>query len=163
MTIKKTIKPKTKVTKKKTVKKKDKVGRKLFDGKDKKIVLAKLEQAFSLGCTDGEACGQADISVDALYRYERKNEKFRKRKVILKEKLILAARNTVAQTIQEKEIGENSKGVPTQRAGEMSKWYLERKKKNEFAPHSTVDTKIKTEELSEEKQKAIMERIKKWD
>ena len=162
MTIKKTIKPKTKVTKKKTVKKKDKVGRKLFDGKDKKIVLAKLEQAFSLGCTDGEACGQADISVDALYRYERKNEKFRKRKVILKEKLILAARNTVAQTIQEKEIGENNKGVPTQRAGEMSKWYLERKKKNEFAPHSTFKGEVQVEKLSDERKAGIMERLKKW-
>ena len=116
-------------------------GRPLFDGKDEDTVIAKLESAFSIGCTDKEACMQADISPSALYNYQKNNPDFQERKDMLKEKLVLAARNTVSNVIQEKEIIKlqdkgvvKSSNVPTERALKTSQWYLERKKKSEFAP-----------------------------
>lgn len=57
-----------------------KVGRYLFDGKNKKDVLSKLEQAWLWGCTDKEACLWAGISVVALQRYQNKDEEFRGQK-----------------------------------------------------------------------------------
>ena len=143
--------------------KKKPVGRKLFDGKGEKVVIPKLEQAFSIGCTNDEACIQAGISTSALSRYEQKNNEFRVRKTMLKEKLVLASRNTISQIITEREFSKgNNKGVPTQRAVEMSKWFLERKKKDEFGSHSSITAEVKTEALSEEKKRAIMKRIKQW-
>jgi hypothetical protein len=39
-------------------------------------VLGKLEQAFSIGCTDQEACSFADINPSTLYAYQKKKPKF---------------------------------------------------------------------------------------
>jgi len=94
------------------------VGRKLFDGKDEGEILSKLEAAFSLGCTDEEACIEADISTSALYRYEEENPEFRQRKKLLKSKLITKARKSVAKGIEE-----NPK---------LAWDYLKRKKPGEF-------------------------------
>lgn len=101
------------------------VGRRMFDGKDTKEVLEKLEQAFSIGCTDLEACLLADISQDQLYNYQRKNPDFIKRKEVLKNKPILKARTEVIKGL------ENDK--------EFSFRFLERKAKGEFAPKSEVE------------------------
>lgn len=81
-------------------------------------VLTKLESAFAIGATDIEACLFADILVESLYLYQRKNPEYIKRKEMLKQKPILKARNTVANALNE---------VDT------AKWYLERKKKDEFS------------------------------
>lgn len=80
----------------------------------------RLEEAFSLGCGDLEACFYANISATALYEYQRANPEFAQRKAILKEKTIFKAR-----AIVEKAIAEGDK--------DMAKWYLERKKKEEFS------------------------------
>ena len=66
-----------------------KAGRKLFDGKAEQFVLEQLKQAFSLAASDKEACAYAQISVDALYRYQRQNPEFRQQKNLLKLKPIL--------------------------------------------------------------------------
>lgn len=105
-------------------------GRPLFDGKNVDVVLAKLESAFQVGATDEEACMQADISMDSLYRYERKNPEFRNRKHLLKTKTDLAARATVAVVINERD----EKNTPSNRSLETSKWHLERKVSKEYAP-----------------------------
>ena len=91
-------------------------------------VLAKLEQAFGIGCTDTEACLFADISVDVLYRYQNANPKFSERKAALKETPVLQARTTVVEHLQAD-------------AG-SAKWYLERKRKDEFAPNQKIETEI---------------------
>ena len=91
-------------------------------------VLTKLEQAFGIGCTDIEACLFADISVDVLYRYQKENPKFSERKAALKETPVLAARATVVTHLQE------DPG--------SAKWYLERKKKDEFGPNQKIEAEI---------------------
>jgi len=97
-----------------------KVGRKLFDGKDIELTLKKLEEAFSIGCTDSEACAYADISPASLYMYQKGNPKFQERKKQLKDKPILLARKIVVDAIQ----GGDS---------DLAFKYLERKRRDEFA------------------------------
>lgn len=86
-------------------------------------IINKLEEAFALGCSDLEACFYANISATALYDYQRANPEFTQRKAILKEKTIFKAR-----AIIEKAIDEGDK--------DMAKWFLERKKKDEFSTKS---------------------------
>ena len=83
-------------------------------------VIGKLELAFSLGCTDLEACFFAGISKDALYTYQAKNVEFRERKEALKEKLVFKARQVVADALDCDDAA-------------TARWYLERKKKDEFS------------------------------
>jgi hypothetical protein len=85
-------------------------------------VLAKLEQAFSMGCTDLEACGYADISTASLYKYQIANPEFIERKERLKSRPVLKARTAIVNSFNEIE----------------NAWkYLERKSKDEFAPPSS--------------------------
>ena len=95
-------------------------GRKLFDGKDPKDVLAKLEQAALIDAPVEEMCYYADISADAYYRYLKTHPKFRDKIQSLRERLSLKSRQNIASQI---DIGDIS----------LSKWMLERKKPNEFA------------------------------
>jgi hypothetical protein len=62
-------------------------------------VLQKLEYAFSLGCTDLEACFYADISKSSLYNYQNENPEFLERKESLKERPVLLAREQVVNAI----------------------------------------------------------------
>lgn len=89
-------------------------------------VLHKLEEAFAIGCSDSEACSYADIAMSTLYSYQEKNPSFSERKEQLKEKPILKAKNTIVKALNEPE---------------HAKWYLERKKKNEFAQRSELTGK----------------------
>lgn len=109
--------------KKKTAKKSENKG-----GRPTKMTsetIAKLEQAFSLGCSDLEACIYADVSPSILYRFQEKNPEFRERKEMLKQKLVLKARTVVAEALKNKD--ENT-----------AKWYLERKARDEFAAKQEV-------------------------
>jgi len=135
-------------------------GRKPFDGKDEEIIVQKLENAFSSGATDEEACFYADISVRTLYYYCEKNPEFMQRKELLKKKLILQARNIVSQVMVEKDSGNQ----PTSRALDTSKWYLERKKKDEFAAqvNGIIDDGRSGGVLTEERKKAIADTMKAW-
>lgn len=82
-------------------------------------VLDKLEEAFSWGCSDVEACLHADISVDALYKYIKKNPRFGIHKESLKKRPTLTARRTVVASLPED--------------NDMALKYLERKEKREFS------------------------------
>lgn len=85
----------------------------------------KLEQAFSMGCSDLEACLYAGISKQTLYNYQAKNPEFVDRKEQLKEQLVLKARTVIANALNNKD--ENT-----------AKWYLERKAKKEFSTRQEV-------------------------
>lgn len=113
-------------------------GRKLFDGKDESLVIAKLEEAFAFGASDLEACYYADISKDALYRYERAHPSFRNRKEQLKERPVLLARQSVLKQMT--------------RDGDLALRYLERKKKDEFSTKTEVENTT-TLEIQETKSK----------
>lgn len=106
-----------KMTKKKDPKDKKTAGRPTVMTSD---VVSKLEQAFSMGCSDLEACLFANISKQALYDYQAKHPEFADRKAMLKETLILKARSVIATSLNNKD--ENT-----------AKWYLERKRKEEFS------------------------------
>lgn len=80
--------------------------------------LNKLEQAFSIGCTDEEACVFADISRQTMYAYISENPEFSDKKEALKKKPILKAKNTVVKNLDNPD---------------MALKYLERKCKNEFS------------------------------
>lgn len=86
----------------------------------------KLEQAFSLGATDLEACFYAGISKQTLYNYQAKYPEFVDRKEALKDKLVLKARQVVASAM---ESGDK----------QTAQWYLERKKKDEFSVKTQTD------------------------
>jgi hypothetical protein len=101
----------------------DKVGRPPSMTQD---VVNKLEQAFSLGASDLEACFYAGISKPTLYKYQDENPEFIDRKKALKEKLVLKARSVVADALENKD-------------KQTAQWYLERRKKDEFS------TKIENE------------------
>ena len=88
-------------------------------------VVVKLEQAFAIDCTVEEACSYAEISRDAFYDYLKKVPKFSDRIAGLRERPILKARQTVVKSLED----------PTH-----AKWYLERKKKNEFGANIDLTT-----------------------
>jgi len=82
--------------------------------------ISKLENAFSLGCSDVEACLYADISKTALYNYQQAHPEFVDRKEKLKESLVLKSRTVIAEELNRKN-------------PDIAKWYLERKRKDEFS------------------------------
>lgn len=92
-------------------------------------VLNKLEHAFSIGCSDLEACLYADISPKTLYNFQNKYPDFLQRKELLKKSLSLKARSNIAGSI--------NKGSLVQ-----SEWYLERKEKNEFSTKTEQDQRV---------------------
>lgn len=93
--------------------------------------IKKLEEAFAIGASDGEACFYADISKVTLYSYQKENPEFLNRKEALKERPVLLARQTVLKAIE---------SDPA-----TAKWYLERKMNKEFA------TRTKEEHSGEQK------------
>ena len=87
--------------------------------------LDKLNYAFSIGCSDKEACLFADISEDCLYLYQRKHPDFIKRKQLLKEKPVLKAREASDKLLSEGD-------------AVHVRWFLEHKKSDEFNTRSEV-------------------------
>lgn len=82
--------------------------------------IRKLEESFSIGASDKEACFQANIGMSTLYDYCQAHPDFSERKEQLKDMPKFQARKNIASEI--------NKGNQS-----MSTWYLERKAKDEFA------------------------------
>jgi hypothetical protein len=78
----------------------------------------KLEEVFAIGGSDEEACFWADISKQTLYDYQKLHPEYIDRKEQLKQKPFLKARQTVVKALENPQ---------------HAQWYLERKKKSEFA------------------------------
>lgn len=87
--------------------------------------ISKLEYAFSIGCTDLEACLHANVSKSSLYDYQNAHPEFLERKGALKEKQVLKSREVIASAIAE---GDK----------QTAQWYLERKKKDEFSTRNVL-------------------------
>jgi len=83
-------------------------------------VLKKLKQAFSIGCSDREACAYVGISRSTLYNYQNENPEFLEEKALLKEKPVLLARQVVVKALEKEDV-------------KTAQWLLERKKRKEFA------------------------------
>jgi len=113
-------------------------------------IIERLRHAFAIGATDEEACSYANIGTTTLYDYQKLNPEFAEEKESLKKKPILKAKNNVIQAMEvnktpviSKLLGvlKDDKGNPilTEKPDDLknrietSKWYLERKAKDEFS------------------------------
>lgn len=91
-------------------------------------IIDKLEYAFSLGCSDNEACLHAGIAPATLYKYQEDNPKFTERKHLLKESPILLARQSVLKGLKDNP--------------DLALKFLERRKKDEFSTKVENEHKI---------------------
>lgn len=84
---------------------KSNAGRKWFDGKDKDVVLSKLETAFALDYTDVQAAFYAGIGERALWRYCKAHPEFRQRKEALKDTGLMQAKIGLMELLKKKDKG----------------------------------------------------------
>jgi len=82
------------------------------------IILEKLRSAFAFGCTDEEAIAYANVPTTTFYDYLKRHPEFAEERDRLKLSPILKARKTVIDDLEKTD---------------SAKWYLERKKKDEFS------------------------------
>ena len=108
--------------------------------------IGKLEEAFSMGCTDLEACLFADIEKTTLYKYQQDHPEFINRKEKLKENPVIKARQTILDNLED----------PTN-----ARWYLERKKKDEFSQRteSEVKTVISFNDMNDKELDGLIESL----
>lgn len=121
--VKKAGPTKKRTPKKRTTKKKNPGGRPTVITES---VLLKLEQGFMYGFSDREACLYANVSPSALYTYCDKHPEFKERKEQLKDQPKIQAKINVMKSM----IGGDVK---------TSKWYLERKAREEFGDHQVLE------------------------
>ena len=88
-------------------------------------VVAKLEYGFMRGLNDTEACCYAGISRQAFYDYIQRNPEFADRKEELKSHPSTKAKLNITEAI---ESGNE----------ELSRWWLERKNKQEFSTKQEI-------------------------
>ena len=89
-------------------------------------VLSKLEHAYSIGCSDSEACAYADVAPSTLYRYIKANPEFEERRTILKAKPVLKAKQKNMELLEEGD-------------GVHVRWYLEHRAPDEFSTKQAID------------------------
>lgn len=99
-------------------------------------VIGKLELLFAKGLTDREACLLADIDPSTLYDYCNKHPEFTERKEALKQHPTAKARLNVIEAIEKGD-------------SDLSKWWLERKARDEFSTKQTIDGDIKITKLED--------------
>lgn len=68
-------------------------------------ILAKLEEAYALGCSDLEACFFADIGKSTLYNYQTAHPEFVERKEELKKRPVFKARKRMMQLMDSDDEG----------------------------------------------------------
>ena len=95
-------------------------------------IVAKLEYGFMRGMNDTEACLYADISRSAFYDYIQKNPEFGDRKEELKKYPAVKAKLNITEAIEQ---GDE----------DLSKWYLERRNKDEFSLKQEIKADVQEE------------------
>ena len=85
----------------------------------------KLEYGFLRGLTDEQCCLFAGISKQALYDYCHAHPEFTDRKELLKQQPSVQAKINIAEGIESGD-------------AELSKWYLERRNKDEFSTKQDI-------------------------
>lgn len=111
-----------------------------------KRVLSELKTAFSMDCTDKEACDFAGISEKTLYNYQNTHPEFLQEKQGWKSEVILKARMTVVDALE--------------KDARLALKYLCCKLPNEFYAHTRSRFYKGSSEASDEL-KASIERSKK--
>ena len=74
-------------------------------------VIRLLEEAFKWGCTDLEACCNADISKTALYEYCIATPEFAERKETLKNSTLLKAKMVISKSLDDDDVNSAHKVV----------------------------------------------------
>ena len=92
--------------------------------------LDKLREAFLMGFSDREACLYADIGLQTLYDYQKKDSDYSEQKDQYKLNPILKAKKIVYDELLKGNL-------------KVSFWYLERKAREEFSLRSEYCTKPK--------------------
>lgn len=87
----------------------------------------KLKQGFMQGFNDMEACLYADVKKTTFYDYCKENPEFSDLKEQLKRSPLIKAKLNINEALQQKD-------------KDISKWYLERKAKDEFSTKSEVSS-----------------------
>ncbi len=108
-------------------------------------VLRKLEEAFTWGCSNREACLYADIGETTFYEYRAANSDFAKRIEVLRDSPKLKARAIINKKLNELD-------------GDTAKWYLERKAKDEFSTkteNTNINNNVEIDYQSLNKEKLI--------
>jgi hypothetical protein len=88
-------------------------------------MVKKLEFGFLKGLTDEQCCLFAVISKQALYDYCHAHPEFTDRKELLKQQPSVQAKINIAEGIENGD-------------ADLSKWYLERKNKDEFSTKQDI-------------------------
>lgn len=104
--------------------------------------LQKLEMAFKMGCDNREACAFAEVKEPTFYLYCKNNPDFLEKIESWKINPILKAKRTVYSGLD---------NVDT------AKWYLERKKKDEFGKADTEINLGLSVEVKDNKSKDAIE------
>ena len=102
------------------------------------ITLKKLEDAFSNGATDVQACFLADISGQTLYNYQKAHPDFIERKQALKDMIAYQAKIKIKQAITE---DKNSL---------TAQWYLDRRDAD-FKPKQELSGELTLVDLLKDK------------
>lgn len=89
--------------------------------------LQKLEEAFSMGCSDMEACFYAGIAETTLYYYQQDNPDYLRKKELLKQNPLVKARNTIISNLHK---------------ADVAQWYLERRNRIEFGNKTETDVNV---------------------
>lgn len=95
-------------------------------------VLQKLEYAFMRGLSDVEACLYANIATSTLYNYCNDNPYFMERKEELKKYPTAQAKLNVTEAIENGDT-------------DISKWYLERRAKDEFSTKQEIAADVNSD------------------
>ncbi len=82
-------------------------------------VLGKLRALFTIGISDELACDVVGIHRDSLYSYQDKHPEFKEEKRLLKQNPVISAKKNVVAAIKNGDM-------------KTTRWYLERKCKDEF-------------------------------
>ena len=114
-----------------------------------KNTLPMLDYAFSIGCSDVEACAYANISTSAFYNYIRKHPDYRERKEALKKYPVLKAKEGSRKLIEE--------GDPVH-----LRWFLEHKCREEYGNRAEIDINAGGCLTIEERREALGDFLKRF-
>lgn len=95
-------------------------------------VVRKIEECAALGSSIEEIAFYVGIHRATLYRWMEEDQELKDRIEELQERPILKARQAIVKALDEPE---------------HAKWYLERKRKNEFSQRTEVENNLKSEPL----------------
>jgi hypothetical protein len=113
-------------------------------------VVGKLKEAFLNDCNVVQACRYAGIHKDSYYNYIKENKEFSDEIELLRNDLKLKSKFNIAKKIKEGDL-------------DTSKWYLERRAKNEFSLKTISDNtnrNIEERDLTMENIKEIKAKLR---